>query len=248
MSTEHPAELIRELAGITTPTIANAVELFDIRPRNVGFASGAIRCIFPELPTVVGYACTATIKADQPGDAAERVAAQALWEHALAMPAPRIIVVGDEDDPQAIGSLWGEVNGSIHKALGAVAVVTDGGMRDVDEVEAMGLQFFARDVIVSHAYVHLTSVGKPVTIGGMTVNPGDLLHGDKHGVMQIPHEIAARIPEAVRLVEERERPIIDLCRSPEFSIEKLRALMSAPAKPLGGITAQGAGAAEAPRH
>ncbi len=226
MTTNHPTELIEELRGITTPTIANAVELFDIRSRNVGFASSDVRSIFPDLPVMVGYACTATIRANQPGDEAERVPAHIMWEHVLSMPAPRVIVVQDEDEPPAIGSLWGEVNGSIFKALGAVGVVTDGGVRDLDEVHEMRFQFFARHVIVSHAYVHLTSVGRPVTIGGLTIEPGDLIHGDKHGVMQIPHEIAADIPEAVRRVEERERPIIALCRSMEFSPEKLKELIA----------------------
>lgn len=227
MAQLHPPELIEGLRGITTPTIANAVELFNIRPRNQGFATSEVRSIFPDLPAMVGYACTATIKANVQPDDSTRVPAHVLWAHVLSMPAPRVMVIHDEDEPPAIGSLWGEVNGSIFMALGAVGVVTDGGVRDLDEVHAMGLQFFARDVIVSHAYVHLTSVGKPVTIGGLTVNPGDLVHGDKHGVMQIPHEIAAEIPEAVRVVEERERPIIELCRSSEFSPERLRALIEA---------------------
>lgn len=223
MTVEHPPALLRELQGITTPTIANAIELFNVRPREIGFASGAIRCIFPSMPAVIGYACTATMKAATPPG--ERRSGRAeMWQHILSLPSPRIIVVQDEDEPPAVGSLWGEVNGSVHKALGAVAVVTDGGIRDIDELEAMGMQMFAREVIVSHANVHLTSVGKPVTIGGLTVNPGDLLHGDKHGVIQIPHEITAQIPDAVRRIDAFERPIIDLCRSPEFSVEKLDAL------------------------
>ncbi|MHB8577456.1 MAG: RraA family protein [Dehalococcoidia bacterium] len=224
MPTAHPAALIEELKGITTPTIANAIELFDVRPRNLGFANGAIRCIFPDLPAMVGYACTATIKANAKPDDSARLPPQAFWEHVLSMPAPRVIVIQDEDEPAAVGSFWGEVNSSIFMALGAIGVVTDGGVRDLDEVHAMGFQFFAREVIVSHAYIHLTSVGKPVTVGGLTVAPGDLLHGDKHGVTQIPHELAAQIPDAVRRVEARERPIIDLCHAKDFSIDKLREL------------------------
>ncbi len=235
---QHPPELIETLRRITTPTISNAIELFNIRPRNQGFATSEVRSIFPDLPAMVGYACTATIKANVQPDESTRVPAHVLWEHVLSMPAPRVMVIHDEDDPAAVGSLWGEVNGSIFKALGAVGVVTDGGVRDLDEVHAMGLQFFAREVIVSHAYIHLTSVGKPVTVGGLTINPGDLIHGDKHGVMQIPHEIAARIPEAVRVVEDRERPIIELCRSSDFSPEKLRALIEAAPAPMQERTAE----------
>jgi regulator of RNase E activity RraA len=237
MTSQHPSELIEQLRRITTPTVSNAIETFGVRPRNQGFANGQIRCVFPDLPVMVGYACTATIKADRLGEESERVPAHVMWDHVLAMPAPRIIVIQDEDEPPAIGSLWGEVNSSIFMALGAVGVVTDGGVRDLDEVREMGFQFFAREVIVSHAYVHLTSVGKPVKVGGLEVRPGDLLHGDKHGVMQIPHEIAAGIPEAAHKVEARERPIIDLCHAPDFSVEKLRMLMGvvpSPVKALGG--------------
>lgn len=237
MTNQHPSQLIEQLRGITTPTVSNAIETFGVRPRNQGFSSGQIRCIFPDLPVMVGYACTATIKADRLGEESERVPAHVMWDHVLSSPAPRIIVIQDEDEPAAIGSFWGEVNSSIYLALGAVGVVTDGGVRDLDEVQAMGYQFFAREVIVSHAYVHLTSVGNPVTIGGLQIAPGDLLHGDKHGVLHIPHEIAAGIPEAAQRVEARERPIIDLCHAPDFSVEKLRALMGlapSPVQALGG--------------
>ncbi len=106
----------------------------------------------------------------------------------------------------------------------------------------MGFQFFAREVIVSHAYVHLTSVGNPVTIGGLAIQPGDLLHGDKHGVMHIPHEIAAKIPDAARQIEERERPIIELCQSKDFTPDKLRQLfagLAAPAQALGAQAERG---------
>jgi len=239
MTQTHPSELIEELRGITTPTVANAIELFDVRPRNLGFASGAVRCIFPDLPTMVGYACTATIKANEPGDESSRVPAHVFWDHVLSMPAPRVIVIQDLDDPPAVGSLWGEVNSSIFMALGAVGVVTDGGVRDLDEVEAMGFQFFARNVIVSHAYVHLTGVGRLVTVGGLTINPGDLLHGDKHGVLHIPHELAAGIPEATRRVEERERPIIDLCHSKDFTPAKLRELVARAPAPIKATAMEG---------
>jgi regulator of RNase E activity RraA len=237
MTAQHSTELIEQLRRITTPTVSNAIEVFGVRPRNHGFASGVIRCIFPDLPVMVGYACTATIKADKLGEESERVPAHVFWDHVLTVPPPRVIVIHDEDDPPAIGSFWGEVNSSIFTALGAVGVVTDGGVRDLDEVHEMGFQFFARDVIVSHAYVHLTGVGRPVQIDGLEIHPGDLLHGDKHGVMQIPHEIAPKVPETARQVEARERPIIDLCRSKDFSVDRLRALMTRAPSPSQAVGA-----------
>jgi len=114
------------------------------------------------------------------------------------------------------------VQSNIHKALGAVGVATDGTVRDLDEVRALGFQFFAKEISVSHAYVHLVEVGIPVKVGGLTVRTGDLLHGDKHGVTSIPFEIADRIPDMVKTIAEYERKTIDLCQSPGFTLEKLK--------------------------
>ena len=233
--------LLDELRTLNTPTVANAVELFDVRPRTAGFASGAIRCIFPHLPVMVGYAATATIRAatPPPGDARARI--WALYDHVLGQPAPRVAVIQDLDDPPAVGSLWGEVNANTFRAHGCIGVVTDGGVRDLDEVEALGFRYFARAVVVSHAYVHVVESGIPVEIGGLTIHPGDLIHADKHGVMTIPHEIAPLIPEAARRLEVRERALIDYCKSPTFTSEGLRELQRTLPQPeapgRGGTTA-----------
>lgn len=224
----HPPDVLAALRRYNAPTIANAIELFDVVPRNQGFMDASVKSIFPAMPPFAGYAVTATIRAAQPPGPEVRTSVTDLYQHILSVPAPRVIVVQDLDDPKATGSLWGEVNGNIHKALGCVAVVTDGGVRDLDEVEALGLPLFASAVIVSHAYVHLVDVGVPVTVGGLTVQPGDLLHGDKHGVIRVPHEVAARIPDAVEALERYERGIIEVCRSPDFSVDKLNAARNAP--------------------
>jgi 4-hydroxy-4-methyl-2-oxoglutarate aldolase len=217
-----PAEL-EELRKITTPTVSNAIETFKVRSRSEGFMDSSIRCMFPELGAMVGYACTATIRAREPGPAP---APWEVWEAILNVPEPRVVVIQDLDAPDIVGSYWGEVNGSIHKALGCVGVVTDGGVRDLPEVRATGFHFFASCVLVSHAYVHVVDFGCPVWVGGVTVNPGDLLHGDEHGVISIPHEIAREIPRAAAEVEGRERPIIDFCRSREFSADGLRRMLT----------------------
>jgi 4-hydroxy-4-methyl-2-oxoglutarate aldolase len=113
------------------------------------------------------------------------------------------------------------VNGSVYKALGAVGTVTNGGVRDLPEVRATGFHFFSSCVLASHAYVHVVDVGSPVTVGGLTVSPGDLLHGDEHGVTTIPLEIARDLPKAARDLEARERKLIDYARSDGFSREGL---------------------------
>ena len=213
------------LRRYSTPSISNAIERFDVRPRHHGFTGPEIRCMFPEMPPIVGYASTAIVLAEQPAAAGRSPAVGDYWESILSIPAPRIAVIQDIDQPCAIGSFWGEVNGNIHKALGCVGAVTNGGVRDLDEVRALGFQFLASAAIVSHAYVHLVDFGTPVKVGGLLVNPGDLVHADKHGAIVIPHEIAREVPAAVAEVERGERRIIDCCQSADFSVERLKEVM-----------------------
>jgi regulator of RNase E activity RraA len=214
-----PAEL-QALGKITTPTIANAIETFNVRPRNEGFMDSTVRCMFPELGTIVGYAVTAKITARERSEKA--IPPLTMWEAMERAPKPWIVVIEDLDYPRPVGSYWGEVNGSIYQGLGCMGTVTNGGVRDLDEVRATGFHFFASCVLVSHAYVHLVEIATPVSVGGLTVRPGDLLHGDQHGVTSVPLAIAREIPKAAGDVEERERRIIDLARSPDFSIEVMR--------------------------
>lgn len=204
-----------------TPAISNAIETFDVRPRNQGFMSG-IKCLFPDLEPMVGYASTATMLADQPPTEKDRNATQAHWDNILKTPVPRVAVIHDLDRPQCIGSLWGEVNANIHKALDCLGVVTDGGVRDLDEVHELGFHFFAAEVIPSHAYVHIVNSGMPVKVGGLWINNGNLIHADKHGVVVIPHEIAREVSRACQEVEDRERRIINFCKLAAFDVEKLK--------------------------
>ena len=216
-------EVLRALQTLNTPTVANAIETFDVRPRSTGFMSSDVRCALPNLGVMVGYAATAKIRATlkpEPGAAVNR---RVMWEHILSLPEPRVVVIQDLDEAP-MGSFWGEVNANIHRALGCVGTVTNGGVRDLDEVEMLGFHLFASHIQVSHAYVHVVEVGTPVEVGGMTVKPGDLLHGDKHGITNIPLEIADDVFNAALHVDARERKIIDLCKSPDFSIDKLSEL------------------------
>jgi len=219
MSEYLSAEELEALRRWPTPAISNAIELFDIRPRNEGFMLPEIECVFPELEPMIGYAVTAVISADSPEG--RRIPPPDWWEEILKIPEPRVAVIHDIDD-SVIGSFWGEVNANIHKALGCVGTVTDGSVRDLDEVREIGFHFFSSCVSVSHAYVHLVEVGIPVKVGGLTVRSGDLVMGDKHGVISIPLEIVRDIPKAAQLVEDWERPVINFCKSKEFTVEGLK--------------------------
>jgi 4-hydroxy-4-methyl-2-oxoglutarate aldolase len=220
-------EEIAALRRFSTPSISNAIERFDVRPRHHGFTGPEIHCMFPDLPSIVGYASTATIAAEQPAAPGRAPQVGDYWAFIQSLPAPRIAVIQDLDQPRATGSFWGEVNGNIHRALGCVGVVTDGGVRDLEEVRALGFQFLASAAIVSHAYVHLVDFGIPVKVGGLWVRPGDLIHADRHGAITIPHEIAREVAAAAAEVEAGERAVIEHCQSKEFNVERLQELMGA---------------------
>ncbi|MGH2626527.1 MAG: RraA family protein [Anaerolineales bacterium] len=205
-----------------SPTVANALERAKVRAATEGFMGPSVRCIFPEMGVMIGYAVTATIKASEPSKEGGYVNRLEYFDYLQSIPAPRVMVIHDEDAPKPIGSYWGEVNGSIHRALGCAGVVTDGGVRDLGPVRALKFHYFAAEVLVSHAHVHLREFGKPVKVGGLEVKPGDLLYGDEHGVIEIPHALAKRIGQLCYDVYQSERPLIDLCQSADFTVEKLK--------------------------
>lgn len=216
-------EVLERLKAHSTPTVCNAIEEFRVRPRNRGFMGPGVRCIYPERPPLVGYAATATISAAQPDSARRGPSRAEFWEYVLTVPAPRVVVIHDLD-PTPVGSYWGEVQANIHQALGCVGAVTDGGVRDIDEVRALGFQFFAACLLVSHAYVHLVDFGGTVTVGGLEVSSGALLHADRHGVTTVPEEIAPRLDEAVAEVARREQRILAACHAEPFDLERLKGL------------------------
>ncbi len=219
MSDYLSTEELETLRRWPTCAIVNAIELFNIRPRNEGFMLPAIKCVFPEFEPMIGYAVTAVISADSPEG--RRIQPLDWWDEIQKIPEPRVAVIHDIDNP-VVGSFWGEVQCNIHKALGCAGTVTDGSVRDLDEVREREFHFFSSCVSVSHAYVHLVEVGIPVKVGGLLVKPGDLIQGDKHGVISIPLEIARDVPKAAQLVEDWERRVINFCKSKEFTLDGLK--------------------------
>jgi 4-hydroxy-4-methyl-2-oxoglutarate aldolase len=218
-----PAQL-EHLCRLSTCIVASAIEVFDLRLPNTGFANSAVRCMFEDLPPVAGYAATARIRtATPPMEGGEYSYARTdWWNHVLSVPPPRIVVIQDTDDKAGVGAFVGEVHACILQALGCVGVVTNGAVRDLREVRSTGLQMFAGNISVSHAYAHIFDFGGPVEVGGLKVRPGDLIHGDLNGVHCVPTETLPRVLSTADEIVERRRHLTDLCRAPDFSIAKLR--------------------------
>lgn len=224
--TPHPKELLAALAQFDTPTICNALEVIDPKHRWSGFTTEPLQCIYPQLAPMVGYARTGTIRAVQPTrlDEAAQKALRLDWYRYVdeGGPKPAIVVLQDLDGNRAgFGSFWGEVNSHIHRGLGALGVITNGCIRDVPG-NAEGFQMLAGSVMPSHAHVHTVSIGGPVTVAGMAVQPDDLLHADQHGAVVIPHASAAKIVDAARLLASREAVVIEASKKPGFTWHDLK--------------------------
>lgn len=223
MSSYLSADTLRALQALDTCTVANAIETFDVRLRNEGYADSSIRCMTNCDSSVVGYAVTARIRCSSPpvtgGTFVDRTD---WWDHLLTIPGPRIVVIEDVDEKPGVGAFLGEVHACILHSLGCVAAITNGSVRDLPAINQGAFKLFASQVSVSHAYVHVVEFGHPVKVGGLEVRPGDLLHADCHGVLSVPHEIADKIPAKAAALIERERKVLDLCGQGGVTVEKLR--------------------------
>ncbi len=217
---------LEALRGLDTCTVSNAIETFGVRLRNTGFADATIRCVFEDLPPMVGYAATARLRSGSPpmqgGSYHDRTD---WWQYVLQVPPPRVIVLEDVDKYPGLGAFVGDVHAAILRALGCVGYVTNGAVRELPAVRKMGFHMFAGKVAVSHAYAHIFDYGLPIEIGGLHIHPGDLLHGDRHGLLTIPRLVAADVPAAAEKLQKAEDKIITFCESSDFSLEKLREIL-----------------------
>ena len=221
-------EQLEALRRLDTCTVANAIETFQERLRNEGFVDHTIRCLFPHLRPMLGYAATIKIRGSAPPTAGKPYADRTdWWDYILSVPAPRVVVIQDTATRPGLGSLVGAVHMNILRTLCCEGVVTNGSVRDIPAAESACFHYFSSGVSVSHAYVHITGIGEPVEIGGLKIKSGDLLQGDVHGVQSVPLDLAPQIPKVAAKIAANEQKLIALCRSPEFSLEKLRAAVGA---------------------
>jgi 4-hydroxy-4-methyl-2-oxoglutarate aldolase len=216
---------LEQFRQLSTCLVASAIETFHVRLPNTGFADSSIRCIFDGQPSMIGYAATARMRSSNPRmetskiyDYYDRVD---WWNNILSVPAPRVVVIEDVDDPPGLGAFVGEVHANILLALGCVGIVTNGAVRDLPQVRPTQFQMFAGNVSVSHAFAHIFDFGGKVKVGGLEVRPGEIIHGDCHGVQTVPFEIASRVPITARDIRQRRYQLISLRSSPDFSLGKL---------------------------
>lgn len=217
---------LEQFRRLSTCLVASAVETFHVRPQNAGFADSSIRCMFEDQPAMIGYAATARMRSSNPpmtpGKSYDYYDRTDWWNHILSIPAPRVVVIEDVDEPAGLGAFVGEVHANILLALGCIGLVTNGAVRDLPDIRPTEFQMFAGNVSVSHAYAHIFDFGGKVEVGGLQIQPGDLVHGDWHGVQKIPFEIADKVPVVAREIRQRRHQLIGLRRSADFTLEKLR--------------------------
>lgn len=198
-----------KLSKFDTPTICNVIELFHVRPRNVGYMDHRVQAQSPEFAPMVGFASTAQFRSDAPpvgGDAYGSIQAQ--LETFAELPGPPVIVFQDVDDPP-VAAVFGEVMCSTYQGFGARGLVTNGGGRDLEQVKALRFPVFTGSTICSHGYCHMLHIGLPVRVGGLMVSQGDLLHGDANGVTSIPHEIAGEVADIASEFIAAEEIVMD---------------------------------------
>jgi len=218
-------EELDALRRYDTPTVCNALELIVPERRGYGYTVEQLFCARPELPPIVGYARTGTTKSMEPYDfgSADAKKQRTDWYEYVATggPTPSVVLLQDIDPIPVYGAFWGEVQSNVHKGLGCVGTVTSGSIRDIPDC-AEGFQLLAKMEAPSHAYVHTVAMDVEVTVAGMTVKPGDLIHADRQGAVVIPSADAARrIPETADLISRREAVLIKASQQPDFDFDKL---------------------------
>jgi regulator of RNase E activity RraA len=223
MTDQVSASTLLALARAGTAAVANAIELHKVRLRNEGYLDSTIapRAI-PNRP-MVGHALTLEMRTDLPPTTGTSYLDRTDWWERLASgPHPKVIVIADVGERRGAGAVAGEIHASIFQALGAVGIVTDGAVRDLDPLSRLDLHVYAGTVSPSHGYAHVVSVGQPVTIGGLKITSGDLLHGDRDGIVQVPASIAAALPDTIARMTTQEGELLRLCRARDFSVTALR--------------------------
>jgi regulator of RNase E activity RraA len=213
------------LRSIDTPTVCNLIEIVTPQRRGAGYTVRHLHCPFPDLPPMVGFARTVTIRAKDAfgmGDASYIQRRLDYLDYVAAEPRPSIMVIEDLDEEVGYGAFWGEVQSNVHQALGCLGTVTNGSIRDIPMIPP-GFQMLAGSIGPSHAYVHMVDYGVEVNVHGMAVKSNDLIHADRHGAAVVPADKISAMKTALVGLNEREAKIIKAARAPDMTLDKLKA-------------------------
>lgn len=216
------AQFLDYLKTVDTPTLCNAIELLGVRKHHEGFTPLELRCLFPELGRMIGYAVTAQVESMTQMEPRDNRTFLDLYSLVDQSPKPAIVVLQEIGGHGNYAAHAGEVMTTIFHRLGAVGMVSDCGVRDIPEVRRLGFHYFARGTVASHANYRIARVGVPVQIMGLVVQPGDLLHGDENGLALVPKEKREVIPEMVDRIRSREGKLLDYVRGADFTLDGLR--------------------------
>jgi len=201
------------LRSIDTPTVCNLIEIVAPERRGAGYTAVHLHCPFPDLPPMVGFAKTVTIRARDPVSGPSYMQKRMDYlDYVAAEPRPSVVLIEDLDEPPGYGAFWGEVQTNVHKALGCLGTVTNGSIRDIPAV-ALDFQMLAGSVAPSHAYVHVEEFGAAVTIHGMAAQSGDLIHADRHGAVVVPTDKIDAMQKALDGLMKQEARIIAAAKS-----------------------------------
>ncbi len=213
--------LLSLLRKVDTPTVCNAIEVAQGQRGFDRFTRGTMHCSASEEPPMVGYARTAKIAAvNPPAEPPEIIRARrmAYYRYMAESPSPSVAVIEDLDYPDCIGAYWGEINTTIHKGFGLSGALTNGVMRDLGDLPE-SFPVVAGSVGPSHGFVHVRELDTPVSVFGLTVNPGDLIHADRHGALVVPEDVVGQLEAAIQKLLTTERIILDAASQPGFDFE-----------------------------
>ena len=221
--------LLALLRAVDTPTVCNAIEVVEGKRGFDRFTHSTMMSSAPAAGAIVGYARTAKIAAlHPPTEPPEVIKARRMeyYRHMASGPRPAIAVVEDLDGADAIGAYWGEINTTVHKGFGLAGALTNGVMRDLGDLPD-GFPVIAGAIGPSHGFVHVREIGTEVTIFGMTVADGDLVHADRHGALVISKGYETQLEQAIHKLLETEKIVLNAARADGFDFAKFEAAWSA---------------------
>lgn len=215
-------DIISFLKTIDTPTVCNAIELLDVRPGTENFTSNKIKCLYPELGSMAGYAVTVQIETVTRMVPRDPAVTMKLYEAVEASPKPVVVVIQEIGGYREFAAHTGDVMTTLLQNFGAIGLVTDCNVRDFNEVRQLGFHTFAAGTSPSHVHCRIADVGMPVQVHGMTVRQGDIIHGDINGLVQVPFEKLDELPEKIAKVRQDEKELMDRVKAGGFTLDDLR--------------------------